>query len=213
MTRLHPEERPAMAAVAAELRAWQALPTEGPTFDAADAAARIRARLAAELAEEDVREQRKELGRSAVRRLHELTAPLNEVLRQAHPRAEIDVMDDRLTQNMMRTLEHSGSPEIIFRWQRCSRIGTGPEYHRYMVRMGRGVEVSADGDLILHAFVDVGDPETSRTDYDWKVRDRKAAVGTAEAEKLLRKLADELGVKLREGLETFLANLPAEEDG
>jgi serine/threonine protein kinase len=88
-TRLHPEERPSMSEVARDLRAWSQLRGEPGALDVANQARRLRERLAEELASEDILDQRKEMALDAVRKLHDLFKPLNDALRNVHPRAEI----------------------------------------------------------------------------------------------------------------------------
>ena len=88
MTRLHPDERPLKGQVARDLAAWQELAAVPTVFDVSEARARLREKLQAEIAEQDTEEQHKDLAHTAVRRLQELTAPLNAGLRSLHPRTK-----------------------------------------------------------------------------------------------------------------------------
>ena len=210
MTQIHPENRPTMQQVAEELQAWLGLAREGPAFDAADAAAEIRKRLATESATKDREQELKDALARAVKRLQELIRPLNEMLTQASPHAQIDFMGDKLTENLMRTLVETGATEIIQRWQRCSQISTGPDYHQYALRFGRGVEVASDGTLLIHAYIDVGVPDTMGADFNWRLEPKAAPIDTAQAEQVLHEAADAAAENLKKALEVFLSKLPEE---
>jgi hypothetical protein len=76
--------------------------------------------------------------------------------------------------------------------------------------MGRGVDVTADGTLRLHAFVDVGDPETIGAAFYWAVPGPVSApVGSIAVDRELEMLTAEIGRKLREAVEVFVAHLPS----
>jgi hypothetical protein len=166
-----------------------------------------------ELAQEDLQEQRKNQALAAVRRLQELTRPLNEALKNLHPRAEIDAMDDRFTQNFLRSDRSLGSPEISFRWQRCSRIGSGPTHFRYLLRFGRSLELTEEGQLILKALIDVGHDSLGGNDFHWQSEPRTAPVGSVQAERMLEEGVAELGEHLRAALEVFVERAPGEGAG
>ena len=210
MTEFLPEGRPTMEQVAEELRAWLELPREGAAFEAADAAAEIRKRLATESATKDREQELKDALARAVRRFQELTSPLNETLKQASPHAQIDFMGDKLTENLMKTLVESGATEILQRWQRCSQLSTGPDYHQYALRFGRGIEVATDGTLLIHAYIDVGIPDTMGADFDWKLDPKAAPIDTAQAEQILHEAADAAAENLKKALEVFLSKLREE---
>jgi serine/threonine protein kinase len=208
-TRLRPEERPAMEHVARDLASWLDLSNEPVALDVSDVRGRLRKKLAEELHDIDSQERRTEAAHAAIRRLTELVAPLNAVLREVHPRAEIDVMGDRFSQNVLRTHEHLGSPRIPFRWQRCSMIGHGPSYHRYVLRMARGVELEEGGDLVVRFMVHVGPEGVMGTDYHWTSEPYRAPVGSIAADRLLERGVAELGEHLQEGLRVFEEKLPS----
>jgi hypothetical protein len=208
MTRLHPQERPSKAQVARDLRAWSELSAQPVVLDVAIVRQRLREKMERELAAEDLLDQRKEHAYAAVRRLQELTRPLNDALKSVHPRPEIDVMDDKFSQNILKSLDHIGGPDVAWRWQRCTRIGSGPDHHRYTLRMGRGLELLADGALIMRSFIDVGYPMLSGTDYQWQAQPRTAPAGSVEAERMLEDGVAEFTEKLREALETFVEKMP-----
>jgi hypothetical protein len=211
-TRADPEHRPTMEQFAAELREWRALPRDEDAFDPGDIGADIRRRLANELDQEDLQDQMVDAFTAAVRTIIELGRPLNEGLKQVHPRAEIDITADTFTENMLVTPDETGRPEVIRGWHRLSQIGSGPDYDRFVLRVGRGLELTADGSLIFRSYVDVGDPDTSRTDYFWSSDDLMAPVGTVEAETMLRAAIKELTEKVSEALVAFRDGLSAGAD-
>jgi hypothetical protein len=155
------------------------------------------------LDEEDLQDRRKEQAYAAVREFQSQFAPLNKALRDVNPRAEIDVMDDKLTNNTMKSLEYAGAPEIAFRWQRCSRLGAGPEHFRYTLRIGRGLELATTGEVILRAFIDVGYPEIGGNDFDWQSDERLAPAGSVQVDTQIQSLVTELGDQLGNALEVF----------
>lgn len=202
-TLLVPADRPTMQELASELEGWRELTSEPVVLDLAALRERLDKQLEPERQEAARRERRREHGLEAVRRLAELSKPLNGALVELRPEAELDRTDDQLTYNMTRTLVETGSREIDFHWQRCSRVVVGPDYNQYVLRMGRGLEVVTDGALILRAVIDVGDPTTSRTDFFWQF-EREAPVGTVEAEQLLVDAVAEIAEALREAAGVFV---------
>jgi len=204
-TRLPPEQRPTMAELGSELDSWLVLSTQPQPLDLGDLQQELRSRLVAETAAYDRKAELKEAWQEAIRLHQRLIKPLHDQLLRAYPRVEADAMDDQLTNNMMRTLLEMGSRDILHRWQRCSRIPTGPDYDPYVLRVGRGIEVDEDGELILHAFVDVGNPGTSGTDFHWTLfPPRTAHAGTVAAEQAVAEVVEETSRKIKEALEVFL---------
>lgn len=200
-----------MSEVAADLKSWQQLSAEAPRLDVSQIAARLRAGMAAELSEEEVQAERKERAFAAIRRLQELTAPLNEALASLRPGAELDRQDDKQTQNLLRTHGHMGAPPVAFRWQRCSRIWTGPVYHRFVLKMSRSLELLESGELVLRTMVDVGYEQAMQTEYHWASGEWVAPVGSIQAEKMIEDGIAELAEKLREGIEAFVGHALGDE--
>ena len=135
-----------MAEVAADLRAWSEFAAEPVAVDATGLRTRLLERMSDELAAEDLLEQRKELAMAAVRRKNELFAPLNTALKNVHPRAQVDIGADRYTQNLLSTTNHFGAPDIVFKFQRLSQITNGPDYNIFALRLGRSLELTAEGE-------------------------------------------------------------------
>ena len=209
MTRLHPDERPSKGQVARDLAAWQELAAVPAVFDVSEARARLREKLQAEIAEQDTEEQRKELAHGAVRRLQELTAPLNAGLRSLHPRTKVDLMTDELTQNTVRSLRHNGARLILFRWQRCTLVAPSDHPMSTALRMSRSLELRDDGLILLHLLVLVAPQRTMGNYFAWESGERSAPVGSVEAEKMLEDAVNELSDALREGVDVFVQHVPA----
>ncbi|MCW3027165.1 MAG: serine/threonine protein kinase, partial [Solirubrobacterales bacterium] len=210
MTRLNAQDRPTIDAVLADLTAWQQLANDRPPVDLGDARLRLRQRLESQLTAEDLRERQIDAGTAAVRRFQEIVAPLNAALADLHPRAEVDRSDDAFTRNVMRVRDHAGMREVVFHWQRCSRVSSGNTHSRYVLRMGRGIDVTADGTLHAHAFVDVGDPETSMQHYYWAAPGPPSGpVGSIAADRILEQLTAEIAANLRAAVDVFVENAPA----
>lgn len=212
MTRIRPDERPTKAEAASELSAWASLKSGLVTLDLSAARKRLHQRMAAELSAQDLAEERRDLAHAAIRRLNELCAPLNDALRDLHPRAEIDQMGDQFTQNMLKSRARWGSVEIELFWHRMSTVSFGAEPRSYALRLGRGIELTDAGDLIFRVYVDVGHPRTSGTDFHWESPDWTAPVGTTAAESLLAEGVEELARQVEAGVAVFVERLEARGD-
>jgi hypothetical protein len=207
-TRLPPDQRPTMRDVVSELETWLEISGEPQPLDLGELHEQLRGALAADTAAFDREAELKSAWLAAIRQHSQLMKPLHDQLVELYPRVEVDVMDDKLTNNMMKTLIETGAREVLHSWQRCTRVPTGPDYNLYSLRIGRGIEVADDGDLILHAFVDVGNPGTSRTDYHWTLHPPHSALaGSVAAERALEQMAEDIRAKTREAFEVFLGHL------
>jgi serine/threonine protein kinase len=206
-TRLHPEERPSMTEVAADLRAWSQLANEPVVVDLGDRRKRLREAVASELTKADLLAQQKEMAVSAVRLVNELFAPFNAALKDAHPHAQIDLAADRFTHNTLRTTPTFGSDEIVFTFQRLSQVTTGPEAHPFALRIGRGLELTRDGDLIFRTYIDVSHPRTMGAEFHWRGEERRAPVGSVQASVMLQEGVAETASKLTEGIDAFIEYL------
>lgn len=206
-TRLSPSDRPTLAVMAEDLDAWQRLARDDTApFDIADLGAQLRTRLRAELDHRDVQAWNKECWLTAVREHQRLMTPINRALVDAHPATVVDATDDRYTLNVTKTF--SRRAQIAQRWQRCTKVPTG-DRDQYVLRVGRGIEVDDAGQLIIHAFVDVGDPTTSHTDFLWNAETRYAPAGSVRANEMLAEQAKEIADKVKEALGILIENLPA----
>lgn len=206
-TRLHADQRPTMREIAADLAAWREL-GRTPTIDVSALAAQLRAKMEREIAAEDLLEQRRELALAAVRRLQELCRPLNDALRSAHPRPQLDIVGDGYARNLLHTPRSWGGPDIIFTYDRVSKIGSGEEPRRFELGFGRGLELAADGTLIFRSFVLVGPQRSFGSPYSWTSEPLEAPVGSVAAERMLEEGVAVLAEKVQEGLAVFVAELP-----
>jgi hypothetical protein len=206
MTRLHLEERPSKEQVARDLATWHELSSEVVAFDVSDARSRVRTKLEKAISEQDTQEQRKDLTHAAIRRLQELTAPLNEGLKSLHPRTKVDSQSDEMTRNILKT--HYGK-EVVFRWFRTTIVAPFDDWPgSTALKMGRSVELFDDGVIQLRLMVHVGPQGLMGTDYDWTLGEMSAPVGSVEAEKMLEDGIHELTAALTRGVEVFVDKLP-----
>jgi serine/threonine protein kinase len=206
MTRLHPEERPTKEQVARDLVSWHELSSEPVAFDVSDARLRVRTKLEKAISEQYTQEQRRDLAHAAIRRLQELTAPLNEGLKSLHPRTHVDSASDEMTRNILRT--HYGK-EVAFRWFRGTIVAPFDDFPgSTALKMGRSLELFNDGDLQLRLMVHVGPQGVMGTDFDWVLDERSAPVGSVEAEKMLDDGIRDLTDALKRGVEVFVDKLP-----
>jgi serine/threonine protein kinase len=207
MTRLHPEDRPTKEQVAADLAAWKELATAPVTLDVSAARSRLRNKLSTTIAEQDTQAQQKELALAAVRRLQQLTAPLNAALKDLSERAEIDSATDKMTTNILKS--HGwGGPEIVFRWHRCTIVSPLDRPVSTTLRMGRSLELRRDGVLLLHLMIHVGPEGVMGTDFDWRPKASSAPVGSIQSEQMLSDGVRDLTAALQEAIDVFVDRLP-----
>ena len=76
------------------------------------------------------------------------------------------------------------------------------------MRLGRSLELTAEGDLIVRTYIDVGNPEVMGHAYLWQSEEYRATVGSVQADLMLQDAVGETGRNLEEGLEIFVENLP-----
>lgn len=208
MTRLHPEERPSKDQVARDLAAWLDLADQPLELDLSELRTRLNSKLSSAIARQDTQAQRKELALAAVRRLQQLTAPLNQALKELSPRTQIDSATDKMTANLLTSDHGWGSPHAEFRWQRCTMVSPLDGPAPTLLRMSRSLELLEDGSLVLHLMVHVGPNGVMVTNYNWHRPVTSAPVGTIEAEKMLEEGVRELAVAVRAGIEILVEELP-----
>jgi serine/threonine protein kinase len=206
MTRLHPEERPSKAQVARDLAAWQSLNAAPAVLDVSAARSRLRDKLQSQIAEQDMVEQYKDLAHAAVRRLQELTAPLNAALKDLYPGTQVDSMNDELTQNTVRG--HHPGQQVLFRWHRCTLVAPFDRSGSPMLRLSRSLELLGDGRVVLNLLVLVSPKATMGSYFAWESGDRAAAAGSIEAEQMLGDAVGELSEALKQGIDVFVDSLP-----
>ena len=209
MTLRDPSARPTKREVADELRTWLELPTPTPNRDVSEIRTKIRKKLATEISAEDMKDRWRAAHREAWKRFEErYNATINEMLRQVHPRPALDRHDDKLTMNTMRTT-HAFQKDYLKQLYRCSSISIGDPAIRYALRAGRGLEVFDDGELKIHAFVDVGYPATSGTDFYWTMDAISVAVESMQVEHAIEKAVSQIETKTAEALEILAEKSPS----
>jgi len=208
MTRLHFEERPSKEQVARDLASWRDLATQPVAFDVTEARARLRIKLQNEIVHQNTHEQQKELAYAAVRRLQELTAPLNDGLKSLYERTRIDSQSDEMTKNILKTHHHFGQQELLFRWQRCTFVAPFEGSVSTTLRMSRCLELFDDGALRLLLMVFVGPEGVMGAYYDSQLPIRSAPVGSVEAEKMLEDGMRDLSEALKTGIDVFVDKQP-----
>jgi len=211
MTRLRPEERPSKAQVARDLAAWQSLEAAPAVFDVSAARSRLREKLQFEIAGQDIVEQDKDLAHAAVRRLQELTAPLNAALKDLYPRTQVDTTNDEMTQNIVR-VRHPRQ-QVLFRWQRCTLVAPFDRSSSTTLRLSRSLELLGNRRIVLNLLVLVSPKATMGNYFTWESGDRSAAVGSIEAEQMLEGAIAELSQALKQGIDVFVERLPDPANG
>jgi Protein kinase domain len=202
-TLLDPVSRPSMDELASDLAAWASVLPDPAAFDMAEAASAVRSALNAEIATTERIERWKEAAHGAVRRFDELARPLNDAMKEADPRARINVIDQEVD-STLKLLEYIGSPTALFHWTRASLIAVGSPL-AYVLRMGRGVELIEDGTLIVRAMVGLGLERVMGADMHW-TDERRVPVGSTQQEVALQELTAALAEQLKVGLRTFAEN-------
>jgi hypothetical protein len=198
-TLLDPGSRPSMEELAADLDVWASIQPDQAAFDMSEAASAVRSALSKEIATAERSERWKEAAYKAVRRFDELARPLNEVMKAADPRADINV-NDRFVQERLKLVRQMGSPTVLFHWTRASKIAAGSPLP-YVLRMGRGIELIEDGTLIVRAMLDLGMERLQRRIL-W-ADERRAPVGSTQQESALQNITAELADQLKIGLLKF----------
>lgn len=201
-TLLDPGSRPSMEELAADLDAWALIQPDQAAFDMNEAASAVRLALSDEIATTERIERWKEAAYNAVRRFDELARPLNEAMKAADPRAEINV-NDRFVQERLKLVEYAGSPTVLFHWTRATKIAAGSRLP-YVLRMGRGIELIEDGSLGIKALLDLG-MEGLQGEILW-TDERRAPVGSTQQESVLQDIVAELAEQLKSGLLKFAEN-------
>jgi hypothetical protein len=205
-TQVTPTARPTMAQFAAELRAWQQLSTTGPAIDITGHAARLREKMRGEIDAADVQAERKRLALTTVRTLQQACRPLDDALRAIHPRPQLDIVGDKMTNTELH-LTHR-TRDVVFSYERTSKIASGLDLRRYVVAYGRGLDLLEDGEVVIGAYVIVHFEEVLGVDFHWSSGDRSAPAGSIEAERAIQQLVAELALELDKALAVFAEKVP-----
>lgn len=200
-----PGSRPSMEDLAADIEVWASIQPDQAAFDMSEAASAVRSALNEDIATTERIERWREAAYKAVRRFDELARPLNEAMKAADPRAEINV-NDRFVQERLKLVEHMGSPTVLFHWARASKIAVGSPLP-YVLRLGRGIELVEDGTLTIRAMLDLGRERLQRR-LLWS-DERRSPVGSTRQESALQDITAELAQQLKSGLLRFAEDAAA----
>lgn len=208
MTLRDPNARPSKREVAQELRTWVELPTPAAARDVSAIRAKLQTKLATEMSAVELRQRKSDAFTDAFKHFeNRFDETINQMLRDVHPRPGLDDIHDKMTQNLMQTLETT--KDRLKRLHRCSSIAADDPTLVYALRAGRGLEVFEDGELVIHAFVDVGYPATNGTDYSWQMDPISVDVESIEIEKAIEDAISQIAEETLAALEVFAQKLPA----
>ena len=207
MTQIHPEARPSKEQVARDLAAWLELAEEPPSLDVSQERARLQERIHDALMRQDLQEQRQERAEAAFQRLQELTAPLNDALRELSPRTHFDSPRDEMTERLLGTVLLGGVRQVVHRWHRCTTCTPVEELLPLSLKMSRSLELADDGTLFLNLMVHVG-RKVGSPNYNWRSQVMQAAAGSLEAEKMLEEGVRDLTDALHHGIDALIEAFP-----
>lgn len=208
MTRLRPSDRPSKAQVVRDLEAWAALPSGPAVLDWSKQRARLREKLHEQVSEEQEVERLKAAGQKVVRRLAELTGPLNRELKNTWSGTEVDISSDAHTQNIVRTRRMPPGVAEVFDWQRCTKMSTGPGPLSQKLRVSRRVQVFRDGLVAVAWGVLLGSDTFGNTWFNSGPRSQLAPVDSIELDKLLEDAVREMERQVQAALDVLAERLP-----
>jgi Protein kinase domain len=209
MTMVHPAKRPSLEDVTADLDAWTDLAAEPVQVDVTAVRQRLRQKMERRLAEEDVQETWRDQAQAVVRELQELTRPLNQALKDVHPRAEIDVMAEQYVQKVLTGFERAEDP--LFRWHRQSQILVGHRHGPWVIRFGRLLQLSDEGEISVRLLIDVGFTTVmGGPNFNWTSGSRSAPVGSVQFDAVLQQAIADAAEQLPLALEVFVEHLSDE---
>jgi len=209
MTRISPKERPTMRQAARDLVAWQSLAKEPVPLDLSAASSRFHLKVAPTLSEQDRQLRWKELVQGAIRRLQELTKPINAQLKILYTETEIDAMADKLAGNMLQ-VDIPRRHRVILHWDRCTIVAPSDHPAALALRAGRAVDLLDDGEVLLQMMVIVHLQGVMGTSFYWASPTTSARVGTAELDKIIEDGVKDLAAAVVQGVEVFVDAWPAD---
>lgn len=196
-----------MEEVARDLVGWSKLATETPTLDVSDVRSRMRAKISRAMDEQNTLEEQKEMAFAAVRRLQELTAPINEELNRLHSGTQVDSMSDQMTANILKG--HHPGHRVMWDWRRCTIVAPIVGPMAMALKVSRAVELLDDGTLHLYMMVLVAPQGTAGSRFHWGLDPTLSApVGTVAAEQMLDDAVQQLAIAVRQGAEVLVEELP-----
>ena len=145
-TRDLPADRPTKRQIAVDLEAWLKMPATDQSLDLSGRRSLIRSKLAWVFTDRERAERLRDAEQALIRRLGELTAPLNATLKENFPAVQVDISNDELTQNTVRSnLEMGGQAELLHRWRRCTLVAAREWPGEPALWMSRSIELFKDG--------------------------------------------------------------------
>lgn len=199
--------RPTMAQLATDLAAWADLGRSKPKIDLSHLRVKVMRKLQTQLDAEDLAEQRRRLALEAVRRLHELSGPLNNALEQLHPKPQLDLMSDDMGRMVLKMLNYRS--DFLFTYQRVSKVSTAPRPLPYSLAWARALALEHDGTLHFGSMVWVKRERVMGVDYNSQIPDRAAPVGTVEADRMIEDGIVDTVKALEEAARIFAEKAPS----
>ena len=207
-TRLVPGDRPTKEQVVRDLEAWLELDSEPVALDLSDARAAFHAKIKGAIEEQDSLERFRTQALTAIRRLQELTGPLNIALKDLYGRTRIDMPADKITREILRTYHPMYPLEVIHRWHRCTLVQPLDGPASPTLRMSRCLELMNDGTVVLWLMVHVAPEGVMGQYFNWAVSFDATPVGTIETEKLLQEGVEQMAEQLKAGIAVLIEKLP-----
>jgi len=195
-----------MSQVASDLTAWAELGRSRPEIDLSHLRAEIMRKMQTQLDAEDLAEQRKRLAEPAVRRLQELSRPLNDALRQLHPKPQLDLMSDDMGRMVLKML--SIRNDFLLTYQRVSKVSAASGPLPYSLAWARALALEHDGTLHFGTMIWVHMEGVSGMDYHSRIPNRAAPVGSVEADRIIDQGIADTARALEEGARIFAEKSP-----
>ncbi|HEV7494905.1 protein kinase domain-containing protein [Baekduia sp.] len=207
-TTIDSTRRLSMREFAAELRTWSAVISDPgqPSFDLSELGARLRQRLASEVNARETREWQLEQAYNLRSALDARLEPLHVQLQGNYDAVEIATYDT-LVNNILKSMEAAGRPEVLWAEPVADRIVTGPDFNPFVFYVGWIVELLDDGNVRLAGVIGYG-WERAAGDEMMLVDERVAPVGSLQADQAVNAFADELLGLVPDWLGRFIERLP-----
>jgi hypothetical protein len=191
-TRHVPEDRPSMAEVARDLRAWLRAAAQAETnVDLSSWGQRVRELAAPRLTEQDRRRRLEEIAAEQSDRLASLLRPLDMALAREYPLAETDIWDEA-TYSDLRYHGGMGLPRIINEEARATRLPAGDETIPFVLTIGRYVAVTDDGLLHVAGSYNLGHDRVLGGGERWETGRISVPADSLEAHEAIGRVAREL---------------------
>ena len=208
-TRDLPADRPTKRQVAVDLEVWLKMPATAQSLDLSGRRTLIRAKLSRVFTDRERDERLREAEQALIRRLGELTAPLNTTLKENFPAVQIDISNDELTQNTVRShLEMGGQAELLHRWQRCTLVAARAWPGEPALWMSRSIELFKDGRVAFAWLIHVS-PQDVMGGVSYSQGLVEAAPADAvEGAAMIERQFQSMAAALDEGIDAYLGALP-----